>query len=154
MEDEEIIEEESPAETVAIVPKRTGRENLVMWQKGKPKTGGKKKGYKSAKTIIRDMLHKLTYEKDGEKISAIEAIIQKQIQVSIDEGKLENVEFLLRQSADFIEPATPSTDANNFFNIETMRNVITSNKFLELDSGDEDLVETIIPIDESTDVTK
>ena len=111
-----------------------------LFKSGHIKIGGKQKGWKSSKTILRELLQKLSIEKDGKKITAHQAILSKQIDIAIKEGKLDHVRFILEQAGD-LENNTEMVEPNNFFNMENFNHII-DNDFLNIEKGDD--IETLL----------
>ncbi len=142
---DEINEQQNEEQLTSKVPPQ-----LTPFKKGKPKTGGMKKGWKSTKSIIRETLQRISYSEDKIEISELQAIIDKQIDIAKKEGKLENVTFLLEQAGDYIRPnQSPGADSNNFFNIESFKQIINKTDFLEFDEDEVIKEEAIIIEDES-----
>ena len=67
---------------------------LKPHKKGDPKTGGKKKGYRSMKSVIDAAFEELTTTKDGKRITYLEAFINKAMHKAILEGDVRAMEFL------------------------------------------------------------
>jgi len=109
-----------------------------LFKPGHSKAGGKQKGWKSAKTILRELLQKLSIEKNGKKITALQAILSKQIDIAIKEGKLDHVRFILEQAGDLINGGV--VEPNNSFSFEKFEQIINSDGFLEIEEEDRILI--------------
>lgn len=109
----------------------------VPFVSGHPKFGGKKKGYKSTAVVLRELLQRMTITADGEDVTLREAALLKQIDLAIKEGDKAALTLILKQAKDFVADA-PTTDPtnNNFYNIESFKQIINGSDLLELDEPD------------------
>lgn len=74
-----------------------------LFKPGHPKIGGKKKGYKSVKTVMREILMELACEKrDMKRVTLLEAMLYKQVEKAIKEADIETVKFILELAGELI----------------------------------------------------
>ena len=109
-----------------------------LFKSGHPKCGGKQKGWKSSKIILRELLQNLSIEKNGKKITTLQAILSKQIDIAIKEGKLDHVRFILEQAGDLVNK-NEVAEPNNLYNTENFNKIFT-NGFLEIEDGHETFI--------------
>ena len=117
------------------------KDEKQLFQPGHTKLGGKKKGYKSAKVILRKMLDEMNVEKDPTKMTILQAMFQAQVDVAIKKSSKAALEFLLQQAGEFVDRAVPIVEPTNFFNVESMKHIINNNSFLGIEEGDDEMIE-------------
>ena len=103
---------------------------------GHPKLGGKKKGYRSARFVLRDMLQEINVEPDSSKRTVLQALFDTQIEIVKKKGDRDTLKFILEQAADLITPQQSATD--NYFNIDSIKHITNNNAFLALEGGEEE----------------
>ena len=105
--------------------------------KGHPRMGGKPKGYKSTVSRIRELLQRPTIDADGNPITLHEAALLKQIDMAIKDGDKAALTLLLKQAKDYVEDAKPLDPSNNnFYNVDTLNQIINKGSFLEVDEDE------------------
>jgi hypothetical protein len=136
MPDEVKTEENAPNSGSMVV-----KEGKPLFAPGHEKLGGKKKGYKSAKVILRKMLDEMNVEKDPTKMTILQAMFQAQVDMAIKKNDQNALQFLLQQAGEFVDRAVPIVEPTNFFNVESMKHIINNNSFLGIEEGDDEMIE-------------
>lgn len=136
--------EENKEDSSTIVEVNSNRKDVVvapMGIVGHKKLGGKKKGFRSAKVILRTMLDEMNVEKDASKMTLLQAMFQAQIREAIEKKDREALKFLLEQSGELNRMEISRPAEGNFFNVESMKQIINNNGFLETTENDEEFIE-------------
>jgi hypothetical protein len=137
--------EDNKDDNKEIVVKHPGSENLIPRKIGDPKIpgAGKKKGYRSAKVILRQLMEQMNVkDTDTSKMTVLQAMFWAQVELAIKKQDRDALKFLLEQSGELNRMEVPRMEGGNLFNIESMKAIISGGNFLEAPEQDEEFEES------------